>query len=143
MSSRALVPAALTALLLAGLILTGFGLYRTLVATEPPAGEAAFEGVYQYAFETSAFFPRAEACKPDTWATAYWLGAEADAGFFERLQTLVQQAPPRWRYLDGAIVQVRFVGTLSPPGEYGHLGHYPREVIVTKLLDMSFPAACQ
>lgn len=126
----------------AGLALTGLGLLRTFQAVRERAAGGTFEGIYQYAFETSAFYPGADACRPATWVTAFWLGAGPGSGFFERLNGMVRDAPPEWRYADGVIVQARFTGSLSPPGQYGHLGQYAREVTVERLLDMSFPAAC-
>jgi hypothetical protein len=84
------------------------------------------------------FVPEGVGCPGDA-AEAYWLAAE-DPSFFEKYNTLATQAGGT--PLDGKIVRVRFTGRLSEPGSYGHLGAYPREITVDKLLDMTLDESC-
>lgn len=98
---------------------------------------AEFEGLYISSFETSAFIPSGQGCPGDA-SESYWLSA-ADPSFFERYNALASQTGSPLR---GTVVRVRFIGRLSEPGSYGHLGAYPREITVEKLLEMTLDNSC-
>jgi hypothetical protein len=103
-----------------------------------PTPEQTFEGRYFWAFEASVFYPGESECT--TGIPAYWLGAESGSGFFERLDALAVNVPNA--KVSGVRAHVRFTGRLSPPGQYGHLGAYEREVTVVHLIDMQSAEPC-
>jgi hypothetical protein len=107
-----------------------------------PNTSAEFEGLYAVHFELSSFVPIGQGCPG--YGIGYWLQAEPASEFFKRYEVLRLQAgthtPPQ-DSLAGVIVRVRFIGRLSPPGQYG-LDQYSREVTVEKLLDMTVDNSC-
>lgn len=105
-----------------------------------PNSTTTFSGYYTSAFETSAFL----SCDQQAagLAAAYWLSAEPRANFFEQFSKLGTPTPtgatPAPYTPQSAFV--KFEGKLSPPGQYGHLGMYSREITLTKLLAIALPA---
>jgi hypothetical protein len=98
-----------------------------------------FEGYYASGFEVSSFVP----CDTNAGAgygNGYWLTGTPE--FYDQYSALVQSSgfDPISGYQS---VYVRFKGELSPPGSYGHLGAYEREVNVTELLEMSLDGQCK
>ncbi len=85
-------------------------------------GGRSYSGVYVYGFETEAFYSY-EGGDP------YWVSADADA--YTALQAPIPQAVDPQA---GARVIVVVQGVLSPPGLYGHLGAYTRELHVTRVV---------
>ena len=101
-----------------------------------PGGE--IEGHYVAGEEVSSFVPCGMAADPD-YGNGYWLTHSEEVGrryraFVDRLSSARGTVYPK--------VYVRFRGKLSPPGHYGHLNAYEREVTVTELLDMSLDKKC-
>jgi hypothetical protein len=94
-----------------------------------------FEGVYVTAFEASEFYNGLHCPENIPW----WLDAEPDSGFFERLNEL---SPPPAEGREVRFFRVRFTGRLSPPGRYGHLGYLPYLVTVEHLLDAAPAPEC-
>lgn len=109
--------AVLLAALVAGLLAAGCGSRADLHA-----------GRYESGFETSAFYP----CGSDE---QWWV--TADSAAWARLH-----APPARidsaGYLE-AVAFVRLRGRVSPPGEYGHVGAYDRELRVSEVLEVRAP----
>jgi hypothetical protein len=99
-----------------------------------------FAGYFTSGFEVSSFVP-CDAQDAPGYGAGYWLSAAPGAGFFERYSEISQGvSPPPGGYVT---VFTRFRGTLSPPGNYGHLGAYSHEVTVIELIEMSLDGTCQ
>ena len=101
----------------------------------PTTGE--FEGYYSSGFEVSAFLP----CGEDgDYGNGYWW-FKGTTEVYQQYYSLVESSGfnPSTGYLS---VYVRFKGELSPPGSYGHLSAYEREITVTELLEMSLDGTC-
>lgn len=82
----------------------------------------SFTGVWEWGFETSSFVgTRGEG--------PYWLVAEG--ANWEALQAPIRSSGggPWGR------VAVVIEGDLSPPGQYGHLGAYERQLRVTRVIE--------
>ena len=111
---------------------------QTLSPT-PGQTSGEFEGTYSNGFEVSAFVPCEGVSPGPGYAPAYWLSGTTE--FHEQYTALVQSSghDPSTGYLS---VYVRFKGELSPPGSYGHLSAYEREITVTELLEMSLDGTC-
>jgi hypothetical protein len=101
----------------------------------PSEGPGKFEGLYVQGFEVSAFSP----CGADAKSTSrYWLTPNAE--FSNRYNAL---ATTRGSNAFGPSVFVRFSGTLSSAGRYGHLGSYSHEITVTALSEMAVRESCR
>lgn len=107
-------------------------LSTVLVASLLPAAcgtrSDVFAGRYESGFETSAFHPCGS--EEQWWVTA-------DSAAWARLH----EPPARVDsvgYLE-AVAFVRLRGRRSPPGEYGHVGAYDRELTVTEVLEVRPP----
>jgi hypothetical protein len=85
-------------------------------------GGRSYSGVYVYGFETEAFYSY-EGGDP------YWVSADPDA--YAALQAPLPR-PIDPQHSTRVIVVVQ--GVLSPPGLYGHLGAYTRELHVTRVV---------
>jgi len=102
------------------------------VTTGPASGE--FSGYYTSGFEVSSFVPCDEA------AEQWWLSSDPAINFHDQYQALVAPvSPPSGGYVP---VFLHFVGTVSAPGSYGHLGAYQREVTVEEVIAMSLDGTC-
>lgn len=113
----AAVTAAVPAGVLAAVLATGCG---------SPADIHA--GRYESGFETSAFYP----CGSDE---QWWV--TADSAAWARLHS-----PPARVQSAGHLEAVAFVrlrGRASPPGEYGHVGAYDREIRVDEVIEVTAP----
>ncbi|GAB4579990.1 MAG: hypothetical protein Fur0022_27290 [Anaerolineales bacterium] len=103
----------------------------------PTTGE--FEGYYSSGFEVSAFVPCDGGEPAPGFVPGYWLNGTSD--FYDQYDALVESSDHD--PITGSLsVYVRFNGELSPPGHYGHLGAYEREITVTELLEMSLDGLC-
>ena len=90
------------------------------------------EGGFVSGFETSAFYP----CGSDeqwwvvadsaAWAELHAPSARIDSGGYRTVT---------------AFVRVR--GRVSPPGEYGHVGAYDRELEVSEVLEVRAPGTAE
>jgi len=123
------------------LVCAGFGV-AAYVATQgtglgPTSGE--FAGYYTNGFEVSAFVPCEESGATGS-GEGWWLGADPGINFYEQYSAIAASVnPPAGGYVT---VFVRFRGTASPPGNYGHLGAYSREVTVHEVLEMTLDGSC-
>jgi hypothetical protein len=108
-------------------------------ATETPDDEGliVLEGVFETGFEHSAFYPE-QAC-PDG-GERYWVSWLPESRLDERIEEETGVAP--FAEPDVRAFEVTIRAELSGPGEYGHLGQYPREVTVHELLDAALLTGC-
>ncbi|MGE0829178.1 MAG: hypothetical protein AB7O04_07495 [Hyphomonadaceae bacterium] len=113
----------LLSLALPALVSTGF---LTACATgargdgPSQAGIQRFSGRWDFHFETSSFVTLAG-------DGPYWLAADGDV--WPQLTAPFQATGSPWGQLD-IVVE----GRLSPPGRYGHMGAYQRELQVTRVI---------
>lgn len=98
--------------------------------------ERIFAGYYLASFETSSFVACGSFVIPG-YGQGSWLSVEPKSQFYEHYHPL-RSLRPDWAD-PGPIVYTRFIGHFGPPqqGGYGHLGQYPREVVVSRLLTMT------
>lgn len=85
-------------------------------------------GRYESGFETSAFYP----CGSDE---QWWVTADSVA--WARLHSPPARVDSSG-YLE-AVAFVRLRGRVSPPGEYGHVGAYDREIRVGAVMEVTAP----
>lgn len=100
----------------------------------PACGQeaASFRGPGHYVtgFETSEFVP----CAPEHANERWWLAG--DSAVYPALQDAAYGAVPadeRKGRTGRAFVRLR--GRITPPGRYGHMGAYEREIEVAEVLD--------
>lgn len=92
-----------------------------------------FEGLFGNAFEVSAFVEGTGGCPGRD--QAWWL--KRNRAFREWYAALTAEHVSGQPYEQTPyVVYTRFVGWISPPGSYGHLGLYEREIVVSELIDM-------
>ena len=107
------------------------------IAPAASDGTLTFEGYYVAQFEVSSFVPCG--CSEESgYGAGYWLQAK-DRDFWNAYDRLLIVDDP---FTPGPKVYVRFQGSISEYGSFGHLGLYPREVTVSQLLDMSPNSTC-
>lgn len=108
------------------------GAYLTLAPQGPVIGPSTgeYSGYFTSGFEVSSFVPCGS-------AEQWWLGAGPESGFYDQYLEVI--GPDAGEYVT---VFVRFSGTVSPPGSYGHLGAYSREVTAETVLEMSLDGTC-
>jgi hypothetical protein len=100
-----------------------------------------FGGLYGAAFEASVFREGYGHCPAH--GGGWWL--EPNRDFLDRYDELTSGRSPFEQPYGGTttyIVETRFVGRLSPPGSYGHLGDYSRQVDVLELQHMTDTDLC-
>lgn len=93
-----------------------------------------FQGQYLQSFEVSSFVPCGSTEKPG-YGVGYWLNWD-DSKSYDRYRAEIS------KQVDNAVVYLKFTGTISPPGQYGHLGVYTREVTVEKVLEVKLRGIC-
>jgi hypothetical protein len=93
-----------------------------LAACTTHSGPQRYTGVYALAFEMQAF-------KADGASEAWWATLEPDAQA-ELQAALPANAAPRL----GSRIRAEVEGALSKPGHYGHMGAYPRQITITRVL---------
>jgi hypothetical protein len=98
-------------------------------STADADGLITLEGIYETGFEHSGFTPDAEC---STNGEAYWLSWTDEFDFGAALEDATGVAP--FSGAEPVMFRVTVRGELSEPGEYGHLGQYPRELVVHELL---------
>jgi hypothetical protein len=103
---------------------------------EPDDGEI-LEGVFETGFEHSGFYKNA-VCPEGS--GAYWVSWTPDSMFAERLEDESGVHP--FSEPGTLAFRVTMHGQVSPRGEYGHLGQYPREVTVFELIDAELASGC-
>ncbi len=99
-----------------------FGLLSLVAAacTSVGADDRIYTGVYSEGMETMTFQADGEA---QVWSvTGPAVGA------------LQSAAPARQNPWDGFQIRAIVKGDLSPPGRYGHLGMYQREITITEVV---------
>lgn len=105
------------------LFLTGLlGLALASCAGSAPAGERAFSGTFDWHFETASF-------TPDSGGGPYWLSAEGEI-WTQITAPLTEAGQGPW-----GRVHIVVEGRLSAAGQYGHLGAYPNELQVTRVIE--------
>lgn len=110
----------------------------TPVPTVPPPtptftpGE--FVGYYVNSFEVSSFVPCDLAATVPGYAQGYWFDGNAD--FYKKYQEVVDATGLTPGEPGYGVVFIRFTGSLSEPGYYGHLGGYNHEIALDTLLEM-------
>jgi len=123
-----------------GVLELGYGL-ETVAGTQPltrvpyqtdePSRE--FAGTYVTMFEAEAFGEGPDCTEtPD----ADWLEAAPGSGFFEATRAARAAHPDQFPRRPFGRYRVRFIGHLSPPGHYGHLGGYERRVTVEQVIEV-------
>jgi hypothetical protein len=113
----------------------------TLTATDE---QAIFVGHYRASFEVSSFVPCSMSGLP-SYGRGYWLEADPTSAFYQHYRTMIDASSAftnTGQEDPGAIVFVRFIGRLSVAQAangvgYGHMGIYPRQITVVRLLEMS------
>ena len=88
-------------------------------------GPDTFTGVWNWGFETSSF-------TTTRGAGPYWLVATGDTQ--QQLTAPLHPAGSPWGSPWGRVAIV-VEGTLSPPGHYGQMGAYSRQLTVTRVID--------
>jgi hypothetical protein len=107
-------------------------------ATEAPRpGLPVLEGVFETGFEHSAFYP--DVARPSG-STPYWVSWVPELDFAQRIIDETDQHPFAEPYVPPFRVRIR--GDVSAPGRYGHLGQYPREVVVHEILSVAVAREC-
>ncbi len=103
----------------------------------PGATLVTLQGVFESGFELAAFHPDRR-CPGD--GRRFWLAWTAESRFDEGIRDETGRDAFAGAELSAFRIVVR--AELSPPGEYGHLGAYPREVTVHELLDAAPAEGC-
>jgi Type III secretory pathway, component EscT len=91
----------------------------------PGSRNTQFEGIWESGFEHSDFFVSGNCDRP-----RYWLRGSEE--FYGRIRAF--DSP--------TAVRVKFVGTTTRMGSYGHLGQYLREVQVEKIISVEPARPC-
>lgn len=126
---HALSPLCLLALA-AGCAMHGAPSKSTTVADSPVP---AYSGHYEFGFELAAFTP----CNvPETW----WVAAGGPTAL-QPLTDFVTRNYAEFHHgmFRGGRLYVRWRGTLSRPGRYGHFGSYRRRLDVLEVLEVRWP----
>lgn len=89
-------------------------------AMERPPRPRRFSGTWDFHFETSAFVTEAG-------EGPYWLAADGET--WGALTAPFTEVGSPWGELE-----IEVEGLLSPPGQYGHLAAYERELRVTRVI---------
>ena len=109
-------------------------------ATPPPAPATAPQtlvGVFESGFELAAFYPDRR-CPGG--GTRFWLDWTAESRFAGRIREETGRDAFAGAEMSAFRVTVR--AELSPPGTYGHLGAYTRQLTVHELLDAAPAVGC-
>ena len=91
----------------------------------PGSRNTQFEGIWERGFEHSDFFVNGNCDRP-----SYWLRGSEE--FYGKIRALDRPTA----------VRVKFVGTTTRMGSYGHLGKYLREVQVEKVISVEPARPC-
>lgn len=104
-----------------------FAAFLLLSACATPQAPSAqhFSGTLYWGFETSAF-------RTDDGQGPYWLTGD---------EVWPQVVAPLQGHGPWGRVHLVVEGELSPPGQYGHLGGYARELHVTRVIESRLVAA--
>jgi hypothetical protein len=113
-------------------------------ATETPqfgAQDGVFFGLYGSDFEVSSFVAGTDSGVSGCpgYGAGYWL--VGNDSFYRHFRAIYPIRPP-YPQMERQIVYTRFYGRLSPPGSYGHLGQYKREITVLDIIDMAPICGC-
>jgi hypothetical protein len=103
-----------------------------------PDTEVTLDGYYRSSFEISSFVPCGCDLEPEHGA-GYWLTPTAGSGLSETYSPLRDTSDP---FNPGLTVYVRFEGSYSKRGTFGHMGAYPREVTVDRLIELKPDGVC-
>ena len=115
----------------------------TATATADDGGLVTLEGVFETSFEHSAFYPQdvllENGCPQG--ADRYWVAWTEDSNFAERVED--ESGVPPFAGTEVLAFRIELRGELSEPGEYGHLGQYPRELTVHEVVAASQLTGCE
>ena len=115
----------------------------TATATSDDGGLVTLEGVFETSFEHSAFYPQdvllENGCPQG--ADRYWVAWTEDSNFAERVED--ESGVPPFAGTEVLAFRIELRGELSEPGEYGHLGQYPRELTVHEVVAASQLTGCE
>ena len=103
-----------------------------------PDGIITLEGYYRSSFEISSFVPCGCDLEPDHGA-GYLLSEAPGSGLHASYSPLVDTTDP---FRPGPTVYIRFEGSVSERGSYGHMGAYPRQVTVNRLIEIAPDGRC-
>jgi hypothetical protein len=109
-------------------------LYPQSVTVSPTSGE--FSGYFTAGFEVSSFVP-CSGSEIGGDAGPWWTGGTPESGFYDRYLDVIGATGPEY-----VTVYVRWRGTVSPLGTYGHMGEYTREATVEEVLEMRLNGTC-
>ncbi|MCC7359064.1 MAG: hypothetical protein IT317_06290 [Anaerolineales bacterium] len=82
-------------------------------------------------FEVASFVP----CGREDSGEAYWLSADPGVELYDAYHAATGTE-------DYIPVYAHVLGRLSPPGQYGHLNAYTRELTVTEIITLNTTGAC-
>lgn len=98
---------------------------------------ATFRGRYVAGFELNSFFPYWRSC--DEWGDLITVDFPDGSDVMTRIDEV---SGPFISRMHSQHVDLVLRGWLSPPGHYGHLGKYDRELIVSEVLDVKKAPKC-
>ena len=107
----------------------GYALYRRALSAAPPETAVDLTGHMVIGFEVASFVP----CGSDG-SDNYWLNADPGVELYDAYHVAVGE--------DYTPAFVRLTRWLSPPGEYGRLSAYIRELTDTEILKINTTGAC-
>ncbi len=111
----------------------GYAFYRSTASPTPPETAVELTGHMVIGFEVASFVPCDLGTAPGD-GQGYWLHADPGVELYDAYHTAVGE--------DYLPAYLHFTGRLSPPGEYGHLGAYTREVTITQIIEINATGVC-
>ena len=108
----------------------GYILYQRTGQSTPPETAVDLTGHMVIGFEIASFVP----CGLETSGEEYWLSADPGVELYDAYHAAVGE--------DYTPAYIHVTGRLSPPGEYGHLGAYTRELTVSEIIEINATGVC-
>jgi len=106
---------------------------RTLPPRPTPDMAVELTGHMVIGFEVASFVPCGTGDAPGD-SQGYWLSADPGVQLYEAyLAAVGEEYTPAYLHV---------LGRLSPPGEYGHLGGYTRELTITEIIALNVTGVC-
>lgn len=126
---------ALLCLCVAVASVAGYALLRRSLS--PPEQPVELTGHMVIGFEIASFVPCQPLDPPDEppgYGQGYWLSADPGVELYDAYHAAVGE--------DYLPAYIHLTGRLSPPGQYGHLGAYTRELTITEILEINATGVC-